>query len=188
MKLRGLLARVFASLEPRSARSSVQGAMTSYNRKVSPIYEALDARNPKQAVKLCDAALKKASIPLVRALKAVALERMGRAEEATALAREEAAAVVKAPPIDDTVLSTLMIVFRAVGLVDEGGAMYEAAFQAEPDNTELAAKLFASHLRAEQYAKAQSLAMKMFKRPKGDEYVYWAVSCLVLQVDEMMSP
>jgi hypothetical protein len=30
--------------------------------------------------------------------------------------------------------------------------------------------------------------MKMFKRPKGDEYVYWAVSCLVLQVDEMMSP
>ena len=83
--------------------------MTSYNRKVSPIYEALDARNPKQAVKLCDAALKKASIPLVRALKAVALERMGRAEEATALAREEAAAVVKAPPIDDTVLSTLMI-------------------------------------------------------------------------------
>ena len=160
----------------------------SYNRKVSPIYEALDARNPKQAVKLCDAALKKASIPLVRALKAVALERMGRTEDATALARQEAAAVAKSLPIDETVLSTLMIAFRALGLADEGSAAYEAAWQAEPDNSELAAHLFSSHLRTAQYAKAQALAMKMFKRPKGDEYIFWAVACLVLQVDEMGPP
>ena len=159
-----------------------------YNRKVQPIYEALDARNPKQAVKLCDAALKKASIPLVRALKAVALERIGRADEATALVREEAAAIVKAPPIDETVLSTLMIVFRAVGLASEGSAAYEAAWQVEPDNSELAAHLFSSHLRTAQYAKAQAVAMKMFKRPQGDEYIFWAVSCVVLQVDDMAPP
>ena len=50
--------------------------MSSASAKVRSIYDALDARNPKQAVKLCDATLKKSPLPLVRALKAVALERL----------------------------------------------------------------------------------------------------------------
>ena len=157
-------------------------------RKVRQIYDALDARNPKQALKLCDASLKKAPVPLIRALKAVSLERMGKPDEATALARETAKDVVSAPPIDETVLSTLMIAFKALGLAEEGGAAYEAAWQAEPENTDLAMDVFASYMRTTAYAKAQQLAMKMFKRPRGDEYVYWAVTCIVLQADEMGPP
>ena len=162
--------------------------MTSYDRKIRPIYDALDARNPKQAIKLCDAALKKASIPLVSALKAVALERSGKADEATTLARTTAAAATRAAPIDETVLSTLMIVFKSLGLADEGSAAYEAGFQVEPGNGELALHLFSAHLRMAAWAKAQQLAMKLFKRPQGDEYVFWAVTCLILQVDEMGPP
>ena len=44
-------------------------------RRLRPIYEALDSRNPRQAIKLCDAALKKGSFALIAALKAVALTR-----------------------------------------------------------------------------------------------------------------
>lgn len=162
--------------------------MTSWSRKVQPIYEALDARNPKQALKLCDAVLKKSSIPLVRALKAVSLERTGRTEDAIVLARGEASAAVKAPPVDESVLSTLNIVFRAVGLIDEGTTAYEAACQIEPGNTELASQLFSAYLRSGAFAKAQMLAMKMFKQPNGEEYLFWAVTCLLLQVDEMSPP
>ena len=161
--------------------------MSGASAKVRSIYDALDARNPKQAVKLCDATLKRSSIPLVRALKAVALERLGRADEATALARETSTAALKAP-IDEHVLSTLMLVFKALGLADEGSAVYEAAWQVEPDNEELSSALFLAHLRTASFAKAQQLAMKMFKRPGGEEYVFWAVACIVLQVDEMGPP
>ena len=53
-------------------------------RKIRPIYEALDGRQPKQALKLCDALLKKGTFHLVMALKAVALaaRRMARSEVA----------------------------------------------------------------------------------------------------------
>ena len=77
-------------------------------RKVSPIYEALDAGNPKQAIKLCDGVLKKqADFPLVRALKAVALVRSSRMDDAIALARETSASL--RPPFDEHVLNTLLI-------------------------------------------------------------------------------
>ena len=55
--------------------------MSDY-RKLRTIYDALDAHNFKQSLKLCDAALKKAAdTSMVKALKAVTLERMGRTEE-----------------------------------------------------------------------------------------------------------
>ena len=82
-------------------------------RKVRGVYDALDARNYKQAIKLADAALKKSdgsnNGPLVRSLKAVALERTGRGGEALALCREVVAGDV---PTDDALLSTLMLVFK----------------------------------------------------------------------------
>ena len=67
-------------------------------RKIRPIYEALDSRNPKQALKLCDAILKKQAIPLVQALKAVALARMDRLDEALAIARQVGASLKPPPP------------------------------------------------------------------------------------------
>ena len=83
--------------------------MSDY-RKLRTIYDALDAHNFKQSLKLCDAALKKAAdTSMVKALKAVTLERMGRTEEGLKLARDVASAL--APPADDHLLSTLNIVF-----------------------------------------------------------------------------
>ena len=59
------------------------------NRKLRPIYDALDARNYKLSLKLCTAALQKTDAGLIKALKAVTLERLGRPEDALALCRAE---------------------------------------------------------------------------------------------------
>ena len=76
------------SERPRSPKFLLLAEMS---HKLGPIYEALDSRNPKLAVKLCDSILKKSGVPIVAALKAVALDRMGKGEEAFSLATERRA-------------------------------------------------------------------------------------------------
>ena len=169
---------------------------TTMERKVRPIYDALDARNPKQALKLCDGVLKKGAVPLVSALKAVALSRMARMDEAVSLARDVGGSL--APPVNEHVLSTLNMVFKAAGMPQEMTAAYEAAFKAEPDNMELASGLFGAYMRGSDFAKAQQLSMKMHKLATaraaasgsdgGGEHVYWAACCLLVQVDLQCAP
>eukprot|EP00965_Chrysotila_dentata_P022961 760875-Pleurochrysis_carterae.AAC.1 len=62
--------------------------MVSLSAKVRAIYDALDARNTKQALKLCNSALAKGEVPLVLALKAVALQRSGKPDEALTICRQ----------------------------------------------------------------------------------------------------
>ena len=131
------------------------------NRKLRPIYDALDARNYKLSLKLCTAALQKTDAGLIKALKAVTLERLGRPEDALALCRE-----VKdnlRPPADDHLLNTLMMVFKATGCTDEGTSCLERAYEQEADNEELAHFLFGNYLRAQEHQKAQQLSMRMHK-------------------------
>ena len=146
--------------------------MSDY-RKLRTIYDALDAHNFKQSLKLCDAALKKAAdTSMVKALKAVTLERMGRTEEGLKLARDVASAL--APPADDHLLSTLNIVFKATGHSAEGAAAYASAFEQEPKNEELGASLFGAWLREREYAKAQQLMMKMCAARKSSAQLFCA--------------
>lgn len=152
-------------------------------RKVRPIYEALDARNYKQSLKLCTAVLQKpgpANVQLIKALKAVTLQRMGRLEEALEVCREVSGGLPH--PTEELVLSTLMIVFKAAGRLGEGTACYDAAYQAEPSNVELASSLFFLLVRGEEYGRAQQVAMRMYKQ-FGDQYMPWVVCCLVFQAD-----
>lgn len=154
-------------------------------RKVRPIYDALDARNNKQALKLCNAALAKSSVPIIASLKSIALEGLGKPDEALAVAREVAAA--SPPPCDEQVLSTLMLAFKGLGCAAEGTAAYEAAFNREP-SASLGELLFSSYLRTAEFGKAQALALKRYKQPGGDEQLYWAVACMLLQADMMAPP
>ena len=152
------------------------------NRRVRPIYDALDARNYKLSLKLCTAALQKsADSSLIKALKAVTLERLGKPEEALALCRDVAATL--RPPADDTLLNTLMMVFKAVGHADEGTACFERAYEQETDNEELAHFLFGCYMRAQDHTKAQQLSMRLHKQfsASTQRYVYWAVTCMLLQ-------
>ena len=168
-------------LGSRPRRALARAHIAAMNRKLRPIYDALDARNYKLSLKLCTAALQKTDAGLIKALKAVTLERLGRPEDALALCRE-----VKdnlRPPADDHLLNTLMMVFKATGCADEGTSCLERAYEQEADNEELAHFLFGNYLRAQEHQKAQQLSMRMHKQFSAgtQRYVYWAVTCMLLQ-------
>jgi len=156
-------------------------------RKVGAIYDALDAQNFKQAIKLCDAALKKSSSPLIKALKALSLHKSGRSDEGLALCRD-VAANLQEDGADGPVLNTLMMVFKATGNAQEGTACYARAYQLDPTNEELARQLFVGYLRSEAYAEAQQLALRLYKQLGAKRYLLWAVTGLLLQVDELHPP
>lgn len=81
-------------------------------RKVRPIYDALDARNYKQALRLSTQAVERApDQPLLKVLKAFSLERTGKKDEAVNLCED----VCKQEPVDDHVLQMLMSTLRNLG-------------------------------------------------------------------------
>jgi N-terminal acetyltransferase B complex non-catalytic subunit len=56
------------------------------DRKLRPIYEAIDARNYKQSLKLCNNFLKKKEDSQhAKVLKALTLQRLGKSDEAESL-------------------------------------------------------------------------------------------------------
>jgi len=80
------------------------------SQKLRGIYDALDHGNYKNAVKLCSAFLQKQpNHALCKALHAVAVERCGRRDEALRLCDEAQDAK---SGVDDTVLSTIQVVYR----------------------------------------------------------------------------
>ena len=74
--------------------------------------------------------------------------------------------------------------YRACGKTDEMVAVYEQAHKNDPNERELADALFAAYLRTAEFGKAQALSMKLYKQ-NDDEMLYWAICCLLLQVDSM---
>ena len=68
-------------------RSKADERAREIERKVSPIYSAIDAGNLKQALKICEKP-GLAQFPITQALKAHCLQRAGRAAEALQLCRD----------------------------------------------------------------------------------------------------
>ena len=83
-------------------------------------------------------------------MKAHSLERIGKDDEALQLCREVQVAKTSTRPshcyisyssqatnpTDDTVLSTMLLVYKAVGAADEAAVCYENAVKAQPENEE----------------------------------------------------
>jgi N-terminal acetyltransferase B complex non-catalytic subunit len=167
-------------------------------RKLQPIYNALDGRNYKAAIKLCS----KKDIErwdIVKVLKAHALERLGKADEALDLCRE----VKSRNPTDDSVLSTLVLTYKVrridgaafklfttqlrkkplrstrmylsqlTGQIDEAIECYETALKLQADNDENARELFALYCRRHAYMKAQQLSTKLYKQTQQPCYMFW---------------
>ena len=108
-------------------------------RKISPLYAAIDSQNWKGVFKLCS----KKDIEnwdIVLTLKAHALERTGKHDEALALCRQVAAR----KPTDTSVLSTLALNFKLLDAVEESTACYENALAVMPTDTELAQEVRAA--------------------------------------------
>ncbi|XP_077213582.1 tetratricopeptide repeat (TPR)-like superfamily protein [Tasmannia lanceolata] len=154
-------------------------------RRVRPIWDAVDSRQFKSALKLSTALLAKyPNSPYALALKALILERMGKPDEAISVCinAKEQLYSDDMVHIDDLTLSTLQIVFQRLDRLDLATSCYEYACGKFPNNLEVMMGLFNCYVREYAYVKQQQTAIKMYKVAGEERFLLWAVCSFQLQV------
>ncbi|KAJ2940291.1 hypothetical protein O0L34_g11865 [Tuta absoluta] len=147
-------------------------------RRLRPIYDWLDNGNNKKALQEAEKVLKKSpTLQAARALKALALFRLGKAPEALAFLD----ALAKEQPSDDTTLQAMTITYRESQQLHKVCALYEAAVKADPTSEELHSHLFMSYVRIGDYRSQQRAAMALYKFAPKNPYYFWAVMSIILQ-------
>ncbi|XP_057487729.1 N-terminal acetyltransferase B complex auxiliary subunit NAA25-like isoform X1 [Actinidia eriantha] len=154
-------------------------------RRVRPIWDAIDSRQFKNALKLSASLLAKyPNSPYALALKALILERMGKPDDALSvcLNAKELLHTNDSILIDDLTLSTLQIVFQRLDHLDMATSCYEYACGKFPNNLELMMGLFNCYVREYSFVKQQQIAIKMYKVGGEERFLLWAVCSIQLQV------
>ncbi|KAL6630986.1 hypothetical protein ACP70R_028326 [Stipagrostis hirtigluma subsp. patula] len=154
-------------------------------RRVRPIWDAVDSRQYKAALKLCTGLLAKhPTSPYALALKALTLERMGKPDEALSVCLNAKELLYKDNifHFDDLTLSTLQIVFQRLDRLDLATSCYEYACTKYPSNLELMMGLFNCYVREYSYVKQQQTAIKMYKTVGEERFLLWAICSIQLQV------
>ncbi|KAH9901395.1 actin cytoskeleton organization protein [Cubamyces lactineus] len=155
------------------------------DRQIRPIYEALDTGSNKSAILACNKVLKKQpNNLLVKALKALALVRSQKVEEALILCDE----VLASKPVDDPTLTAMMHVLRGLGRHMDMVTMYEDAYKQQPGNEDLGTQTFFANVRIGNWKAAQQIATKMHKQFQDDHYLYWSVMSALLQAHDPTTP
>ncbi|XP_022857456.1 N-terminal acetyltransferase B complex auxiliary subunit NAA25-like [Olea europaea var. sylvestris] len=154
-------------------------------RRVRPIWDAIDSRQFKNALKHSATLLSKyPNSPYALALKALILERMGKNDEALSvcLNAKEILFTNDSSIIDDLTLSTLQIVFQRLDHFDMATSCYEYACGKYPNNLELMMGLFNCYVHEYSFVKQQQIAIKMYKIVGEERFLLWAVCSIQLQV------
>ncbi|XP_041972025.1 phagocyte signaling-impaired protein [Aricia agestis] len=147
-------------------------------RRLRPIYDWLDNGNNKKALQEAEKVLKKTpTLQAARALKALAMFRLGKAQEAYVVLD----ALSEEKPSDDTTLQAMTITYRESQQLNKVCALYEAAVKVEPTSEELYSHLFMSYVRVSDYRSQQRAAMALYKFAPKNPYYFWAVMSIVLQ-------
>ncbi|KAH7045463.1 N-acetyltransferase B complex non catalytic subunit-domain-containing protein [Linnemannia elongata] len=147
-------------------------------KKLRPIYDAMEVGNYKEGVQLCNKALKRQpDLHIVKALKALAFERSGKMNEALALCEE----IQWAKPTDEATLRTLSMVLRSAGKYEPMIKLYENASKVNPKNENLATQWFMSLARTLDFKGQQQVALQLHKNFKRDNYMFWAIMSITLQ-------
>ncbi|KAI0721082.1 N-acetyltransferase B complex non catalytic subunit-domain-containing protein [Cerioporus squamosus] len=155
------------------------------DRQIRPIYEALDTNSNKSAILACNKVLKKQpNNLLVKALKALALVRSQKVEEALVLCDE----VLAAKPADESTLAAMMHVLRGLGRHMDMVTMYDDAYKQQPANEELGTQTFFANVRIGNWKAAQQIATKMHKQFQDEHYLYWNIMSALLQAKDPNTP
>ncbi|KAH7301648.1 hypothetical protein KP509_23G036000 [Ceratopteris richardii] len=158
---------------------SSRGGNSVAERRLRPLWDAIDCRQYKTALKLATSLLSKhPDSTYLIVLKALVLERMGKTDEALDLCKQ----AKESEPIDDLTLSTLQIVYQRLGHPNEASVCYEKACRKVPNNLELMVGLFCCYVRDYSFLKQQQVAMKMHKLFAEERFLLWAVCSIQLQV------
>ncbi|KAI3650071.1 hypothetical protein MP228_005703 [Amoeboaphelidium protococcarum] len=151
-------------------------------KKLKPIYDALDYEQYKSAINLCNKMLKKSaqdsSVPLIKTLKAMALCRLGTSQlvEAKSIADDVFQQLVNgAVDLEDDLLHTLVLVYKKLIDNDKIVQLYTLAVARHPKDEELLAHLFMAHTRNLDYTNMKACATKMHKQFKSSKYLFWSI-------------
>ncbi|KAH9981196.1 actin cytoskeleton organization protein [Lactifluus volemus] len=154
-------------------------------RQIRPIYDALDSGSHKSALVTCNKLLKKhPKNDHLKALKALALTRAQKFEEAIALCEE----VLAKKPTDDGIINALMHALRHLGRFADLVKLFEEAFKQQPDNDELGRQAFFANVRAGNWKAAQLLANRLNKQFHNNRYIFWGIMCTALQANDPITP
>ncbi|XP_066272449.1 N-alpha-acetyltransferase 25, NatB auxiliary subunit-like isoform X2 [Branchiostoma lanceolatum] len=165
-----------------------RGHVDVSERRLRPIYDALDASNNKKAIQEADKVLRKQKdLICAKALKAIALLRSSRRQEALLLAAE----VASQEPIEEATLQALTICYREMERGDLVARIYENAVKKVPQSEEFLSHLFMAYVRLGEYKKQQQTGMALYKVVPKNPYYFWSVMSIVMQAltteDEKLS-
>ncbi|OQR80084.1 N-alpha-acetyltransferase 25 [Tropilaelaps mercedesae] len=142
-------------------------------RRLRTVYDFLDNSDYKRALQDCDKVIKKyrgKMGPTVFALKALALTKLYRWQEANKLMDE----LVKEQPTEDTALSALVMALRDAERSEEVLPLYESACKRAP-NEELLNSLFMLYVRERERTKAKNTALQLHKLTDKRTYYFTAI-------------
>ncbi|KZT51165.1 hypothetical protein CALCODRAFT_503854 [Calocera cornea HHB12733] len=154
-------------------------------RQLKPIYAALETNSLKSALQHCNKLLKKRpNWDIVKALKALALQRGLKTDEASALCDE----ILKNKPSDESTLLALNLTLRPLGRHQDIVTLYGDAFNRHPDNEEIGAQAFLAMIKVRSWKTAQQVGLKLWKTVKHDRYLYWYLMSVTQQAADPETP
>ena len=123
-------------------------------RKLRPLYDALDNLNNKQVIQRADKLLKKEKdLHCAKVLKALALVRLMKNGEAMSLLNE----VKECFPLDESTLQAMCYCYKELLCPEEIPYLYETALKYTPNSEDHLTQLFMSYVRVQEYKKQQQV-------------------------------
>ncbi|KAL5273927.1 NAA25 family protein [Megaselia abdita] len=151
---------------------------SNFERRLRLIYDALDSNSNKKALSEADKVLKKhPKFLAAKALKALAILRLGREEESNVLLD----AIMKEKPVDDGTLQVLTFCFKEMEQLNKICEMYNYAAKQTPGNEEILAHLFMAYVNIDDFKAQQTVALQLYKLHPKNPYYFWAVVSVFLQ-------
>ncbi|VDK74310.1 unnamed protein product [Litomosoides sigmodontis] len=148
-------------------------------RRLKPIYDAIDAGSNKKAMQEADKVLKKhPSTHCAKVLKALALIRADRVNEAWPLIDEVESAK---DDFDENTLQALCHCFKEAYTPERISALYEKVCARYPKNEQYLTHLFMSYVRVRNYKQQQKTALALYKEFQRNPYYFWNVMSIVMQ-------
>eukprot|EP01080_Neovahlkampfia_damariscottae_P004306 gene4306-7662_t len=153
-------------------------------RLLKPIYDCLDDRNHKQALKYIiklEKTYSKSNI--VKSLKALAISRQGEKFHNEAIAICDEVLNTKNALHDESVINTLDYALKQLQQFERLQKMYtEVNNMINYKYEEMGCRGFSSYVRLQDYKSQQQVATKLYSNFKDKKYLFWAVSSLSLQL------
>ncbi|CAD5211433.1 unnamed protein product [Bursaphelenchus xylophilus] len=151
------------------------------NRRLKPIYDAVDNGNNKKAIQEADKLLKKhPDTYTAKGLKALALIRLERSAEAWPLV-ETCDEYIRNGNFDENTIQVVMHCYKEAYVPSRITLLLEEVNKMFPGNENLLIDLFTSYARIKDFKNQQRIAQLLSRDFSKPQYVFWTISSVVMQ-------